>query len=345
MERSEEAKSSRRDLEVMEPKRTVSRRRTERDGRGSEQREGPGEEGGSKGKKVTCKCKDIEVVEELMDKIRSEIREQLKGERTRLEEEFKAYREYMEKKWEGWRKEVETKLEGMGKEMKECRDRIREWKSGVGNRNGSGERSGQSDTRSGHTGSRRESNILEGEPGDKEDRLSMSEVNKIKKLVAKKEKEERKCNIVVRGMRIAEDMERNKEMVVKLIKYKVRVNCKIIRCWRSGEVIIAKIENEDKKWEIMQNKYRLRGEQIFIDSDLSWEERKIQERINRWAKEQRGRGREIKVGKGRVKVEGRWKKWEEIKQKEGKEREEKEEREKGGIGEDKVSKDGTKNID
>lgn len=335
-----------RDLEVMETRRGVSGRMTERVGMGSKQEKGPREEVESKGKKVTCNCKDIELVEELMDKIRSETREQLEGERKRLEEEFKAYRDHMEKKWEGWRREAETEMESMGKEINECRDRIREWESWMGNKNGSGERSSQSDTRREHTSNRRECSILEEVSGDKEDRLSRREVNKIKNLVAKKEKEERKCNIVVRGMGIGEDMERNKEKVAKLIRDKVRVNCRITRCWRSGGVLIAKIENEEKKWEILQNKYRLKGEQIFIDSDLSWEERKIQERINRWAKEQRGKGREVKVGKGRVKVGGRWKKWEEIEQKEGKEREEKEEREKGrGIGGDKGSKEGTKNTE
>lgn len=50
----------------------------------------------------------------------------------------------------------------------------------------------------------------------------------------------------------------------------------------------------------MLHKNKLKG--IFIDNDLSWEERKIQEEMNRWAKIQRGKGEEIKVGLGRIKV-------------------------------------------
>lgn len=50
----------------------------------------------------------------------------------------------------------------------------------------------------------------------------------------------------------------------------------------------------------MLHKNKLKG--IFIDNDLSWEERKIQEEMNRWAKVQRGKGEEIKVGLGRIKV-------------------------------------------
>lgn len=59
---------------------------------------------------------------------------------------------------------------------------------------------------------------------------------------------------------------------------------------------------------------KLRGENIFIKNDLSQEERKEQDKINRWAKEQRGEGIEIKIGFGRVKVKGIRKNWTEINQ-------------------------------
>lgn len=71
----------------------------------------------------------------------------------------------------------------------------------------------------------------------------------------------------------------------------------------------------------MLHKNKLKGERIFIDNDLSWKERKTQEEINRWTKVQRGKGKEIKVGLGWVKVKGIWRYWEEIKQKEEKRKE------------------------
>lgn len=46
----------------------------------------------------------------------------------------------------------------------------------------------------------------------------------------------------------------------------------------------------------MRNKFKLKGEKIFIKNDLSWEERKIQDKINRWAKTERKRAE----GKGRI---------------------------------------------
>lgn len=58
----------------------------------------------------------------------------------------------------------------------------------------------------------------------------------------------------------------------------------------------VKLESEKIKKEVMRNKFKLKGEKIFIKNDLSWEERKIQDKINRWAKTERKRA----GGKGRI---------------------------------------------
>lgn len=68
---------------------------------------------------------------------------------------------------------------------------------------------------------------------------------------------------------------------------------------------MVKIENNEKRKEIMKNKYKLKGEKIFIENDLSQEERKTQEKINRQAKEKKEKGEEVKVGMGRVKINGK----------------------------------------
>lgn len=58
----------------------------------------------------------------------------------------------------------------------------------------------------------------------------------------------------------------------------------------------VKLESEKVKKEVMRNKFKLKGEKIFIKNDLSWEERKIQDKINRWAKTERKRA----GGKGMI---------------------------------------------
>lgn len=52
-------------------------------------------------------------------------------------------------------------------------------------------------------------------------------------------------------------------------------------------VITAKIENEAKERKIMYNKNKLRGEKIYIEHNLSWDERKKQETIGNELKRKR----------------------------------------------------------
>ncbi|KYN29353.1 hypothetical protein ALC57_01207, partial [Trachymyrmex cornetzi] len=77
------------------------------------------------------------------------------------------------------------------------------------------------------------------------------------------------------------------------------------------------------KRDIMGNKYKFKGEQVYVENDLSWEERKIQEQINRWAKERRGKGEDIEIARGKVRIEGKWIYWEELERIMAREREDK----------------------
>jgi len=60
----------------------------------------------------------------------------------------------------------------------------------------------------------------------------------------------------------------------------------------------------------MRNKHKLKGGRVFIENDLSWEKRKTQGEINKWAKIQREKGIEVKIS--RVMLKGRWRNWNEI---------------------------------
>lgn len=113
-----------------------------------------------------------------------------------------------------------------------------------------------------------------------------------------------------------------KEWVEKFLKGKVGVECKVKHSRLSGKVIILRLGKEEEKKEVMKNKNKLKGGNIFIENDLTWEERKLQEKIGKWAKEERNKGREIKMGLGKIRINRIWKFWTEI----GKEMEERKER-------------------
>lgn len=62
---------------------------------------------------------------------------------------------------------------------------------------------------------------------------------------------------------------------------------KVTKCRLSGSVIVATIENNELKENIMKRKGRLGEKRIYIENDLTWEERKRQERTCAWVKGER----------------------------------------------------------
>lgn len=81
---------------------------------------------------------------------------------------------------------------------------------------------------------------------------------------------------MIKGIKMPKDLEGDKKSCEKwiedLIKTKLGVDMKTEGYRVSGTVVVVKLENEDKKKEIMSNKNKLKGERIFIENDLSWEE-------------------------------------------------------------------------
>lgn len=53
------------------------------------------------------------------------------------------------------------------------------------------------------------------------------------------------------------------------------------------------LEGEEEKRRVM-GKFKLKGGYVFLEHDLSWEERKVQERMNKWAKTEKEKGKERK---------------------------------------------------
>lgn len=64
----------------------------------------------------------------------------------------------------------------------------------------------------------------------------------------------------------------------------------------------------------MQNKSILKGGVIFIEHDLTWEERKVQEKIDRWVRAERDKGGLVKAGYAKVRIDSQWVRWEKVEQ-------------------------------
>lgn len=141
-----------------------------------------------------------------------------------------------------------------------------------------------------------------------EDRLSVRELDKIKRLISnreREEREERKNNVVIKGLDEETEKEVSIERVEAFFKDKLDTVCKVEACWRSGKVVVVKLEKEEEKLQVLRNKSKLKGKRIFIKKDLTWEERRVQEKINKWVREERSKGmRDVKIGKGRIRIDG-----------------------------------------
>jgi len=216
----------------------------------------------------------------LKEEIKKEISEIIRGEIKGWEEEKGKVREIL--------KELEERIKGVEEDMSREGDSI-----SVGNRTKSSVSSVYSGKR---FGSERSLGEVSGGSG-----LSLREVEKIKRWVGDKERDERKCNIVIRGIRMPKEVEKDwkkgREWASEYIREYIGVECKVVSCRESGAVVVVKLEDEDMKKEIMKNKCKLKGGRVFIENDLSWEERKTQGEINRWAKAQREKGIEVKIGR------------------------------------------------
>lgn len=124
-----------------------------------------------------------------------------------------------------------------------------------------------------------------------------------------KERERRKRNIMVRGIRTVGG--RRKEEVKELFKKYLGtdVYTGLIRAIGGGLVVeVIAMEN---KIEIMRRKSNLAGSGIWIEDDLTEREKQVQEWLERLGREERQMGHEVRVGYMKVRVDELWYIWSE----------------------------------
>jgi len=78
-----------------------------------------------------------------------------------------------------------------------------------------------------------------------------------------------------------------------------------------GNMVIAKLGSEDMRRRILMNKWKLKGGEIWVEADLTWEERRIKWNIRRIVKREELRGKRVRVYQRGVWIEGVWWEWDE----------------------------------
>lgn len=148
----------------------------------------------------------------------------------------------------------------------------------------------------------------------------------VKKEIGKKRKERKeganideksedrmKHNIVIKGVEPTGEL---KVWVYNFLLDRIKVRCSITEVRKSGKVVIVRLATDEQKAEVMKNKNRLVGGTIYIENDLTKEERDKQKEMWEWVKERRLRGEDVKMRLKRVRINGIWRRWEEIEKEE-----------------------------
>lgn len=134
----------------------------------------------------------------------------------------------------------------------------------------------------------------------------------------KDEQEKRKCNIVVSNMPESEAStgeERKREDITKLvdvIKDELRLNIRVENAFRAGKkqenrprILIVTLSSEASKWDVLKTAKLLRESEdevvrnIYINKDLSVQEREQQKKLRDEVKTRRAQGENVRIVRGK----------------------------------------------
>lgn len=140
-------------------------------------------------------------------------------------------------------------------------------------------------------------------------KMTQQRMESVEDRLEKYDKDNKKKNIVIRGLKI-EETESNeiKENIESFIKKNIQVNARVVSVHKIGEEMwVAQMNSFENKIEVMKNKKKLRGykkAKVYVDSDLTVNERETQKKIIDIAKMERQKGRKVRIGYNRINIDG-----------------------------------------
>ncbi|XP_032688392.1 golgin subfamily A member 6-like protein 6 [Odontomachus brunneus] len=196
-------------------------------------------------------------------------------------EEIKEELREREERWNKEREEVKGRIEKLERELEGWKW---ERKEGEEKRKGTSEKEG-----GGFKGVR--------EMQEWEDR-----VKRLKKRWEMKEKGDRRQNLFLKGVKGGEgDMKERVEGILKELGVGVKGKIDEVRKIEAGrkekgEMVIVRMTSEEVKRRILESKWKLKGKDVWIEEDLTWEERRIRWNARRVALERGWKGSKARVG-------------------------------------------------
>jgi len=139
----------------------------------------------------------------------------------------------------------------------------------------------------------------------------------MERRLERKEREERRKNVIIKGIKGRkgkDEIEKEVQGLLRDVGIEVELEgIKVIGEGKKGETgsIVVKMRKMEQKRELMIRKRKVRERGIIIKDDLTWRERKMKWKLEEIARQERGKGKRVWVGYGKIQIEGKWWRWEE----------------------------------
>jgi len=147
-----------------------------------------------------------------------------------------------------------------------------------------------------------------GEKERKEGGKVVERITKLEKILEKKERVERRRNIVVKGFKGGEgDVEGKIKRIFNQIAVEVKIEeVREVKAGRGdwGGLAVVKLRSEEDKKEIMKKKKGLRGGDIWTGDDLTWKERQSRWRFREIVKAEERKGAKVWIGENKALING-----------------------------------------
>lgn len=124
----------------------------------------------------------------------------------------------------------------------------------------------------------------------KENSLLKTAVTNLEKRVHMLERKDGKNNIIIKGVNT--DEIKGNDKTEDYIKESLGVDVSVRSVQQiKNSMLLVQLESWEEKMEVMGNKKKLKGSKVYIENDLTKEERRIQAEIRKVAQEERKKGK------------------------------------------------------
>lgn len=144
-----------------------------------------------------------------------------------------------------------------------------------------------------------------------------NKIENFEEEMERREKHKIRNNLVVSGveMKVGEG-EKLREAVTKLIDHELGLKVGVTNACKIGErKYVIEMNDWNEKLQILKEKRRLKGRSIYLESELTRDERIIQKKIRDVARRERGKGATVRVKYQRAEINGQVMIWDRGEQK------------------------------